>query len=239
MIGRIFVRWCAPWGLVLASSWCIGLTAAPAGAEPRWRALAGAPTSIRFDDLCFLDEAHGWVCDGEGQVFRTQDGGASWDMLRNNPNAYLRAIRFADTQHGWIGALFTDTLLYQTTNGGALWTGVVNIPEPRPNAICGLSIASPQVIYGVGSYAGPARVIKTVDGGATWTSQDLDPLASTLIDVYFRSPDQGFAVGSVGQFPNANRAVVLYTSDGGITWQQRFLGSRFGEWGWKISFITP
>src|SRR5262249_39014389 len=164
--------------------------AGPAGAVPRWQALPGAPTSIRFDDLCFLDEARGWACDGEGQVFHTADGGASWELLRNNPNVYLRAIRFSDAQQCWVGGLFSDTPLYQTTNGGMTWSGVVNIPEPRPNAICGLSVASSQVIYGVGSYAGPARVIKSGDGGATWTSQDLDPLANTLIDVYFRSPDQ-------------------------------------------------
>jgi len=214
------------------------LAVGPAGAVPRWQTLPGAPTSARFDDLCFLDEAHGWVCNGEGQVFRTRDGGATWELLRYDPFVYLRAIRFADAQNGWIGALFSDTLLYRTTNGGVLWTGVVNIPEPRPNAICGLSISG-QAIYGVGSYAGPARLIRSVDGGATWSSQDLDTLASTLIDVYFRSPDEGFAVGSIGQFPFTNRAVVLHTSDGGTTWQRRFLGARLGEWGWKISFPTP
>ena len=221
--------------LVLAAVLGVG----SAGAAPEWQALPGAPVSGRFDDLCFLDATQGWVCDGGGRVFHTADGGVSWELLRDGTEPYLRAIRFSDPQHGWVGTLFSDTILYRTTNGGLLWTGVVDIPEPRPNAICGLSVASSQVIYGVGSFSGPGRVIKSSDGGATWTSKDLDPLANTLVDVYFRSATEGFAVGSIGQFPNGSRAVVLATTDGGDTWQQRFVGSRLGEWGWKISFPTP
>src|SRR5438552_1810508 len=81
----------------------------------------------------------------------------------------------------------------------------------------------------------PARMIKSTDGGATWASRDLAPLATTLVDVYFTSATDGLAVGSIGAFPYESRAVVLQTADGGDTWQQRYLGNRLEEWGWKIS----
>jgi len=192
-----------------------------------------------LDDLHFLNASLGWVCSGEGRIYRTTDAGASWETQYDSPIIYFRSIRFADTQHGWAGTLSSEALLYRTTNGGGDWTQVSNIPEPRPNAICGISVASSQVIYAVGSYSGPARVIKTTDGGTTWTSTDLDPLASTLVDVYFKNSSEGFAVGGVGTFPDPVRSVVLHTTDGGATWQQRFLGTRDHEWGWKISFPTP
>ncbi len=208
-------------------------------AAPQWHALPAAPVAIRIDGLHFIDPEQGWVCTGDGEIHHTSNGGATWERQYQDFALYFRCIQFADAQRGWAGTLSSNSLLMHTVNGGADWSVVTGIPEPRPNALCGLSAASAQVIYGVGSYAGPARVIRTTNGGTTWTSKDMAPLASTLIDVYFKSPSEGFAVGSVGQFPNSNRAVVLHTTDGGDHWQQRFVGTRLGEWGWKISFPTP
>ena len=215
----------------------VGVTVADA--TPQWQALPAAPTSIRMDDLHFLDASQGWVITGEGGIHRTLDGGASWSQQLDDPLVYFRCIRFADSQHGWAGTLNSEALMYHTTNGGTDWTLVSNIPEPRPNALCGMWAASTQVIFGVGSYAGPARLIKSVDGGATWTSKDLAPLATSLVDIQFKSLTEGLAVGGVGSFPDQSYSVVLRTTDGGATWQQRYVGPRVGEWGWKISFPTP
>jgi len=225
----------------LACAWLLAtaLSFGSATAAPQWQALPAAPVAVRIDDLHFLDASHGWVCTGHGQIYRTIDAGESWQLQHEDLTLYFRCIRFADAQRGWAGTLNTNALLYQTVDGGDHWTLATGLPFLRPNALCGMSVASPQVIYGVGSYSGPAVMIKTTNGGASWTSRGMAPLASTLIDVYFKSVDEGFAVGSIGEFPTQNRAVVLHTLDGGATWQQRFLGDRLGEWGWKISFPTP
>ncbi len=211
----------------------------PAAAAPQWQSLPGAPVSVRMDDLCFISPDTGWVCTGEGRIYHTTDAGASWELQHDDPNLYFRCIRFADSQRGWAGTLNTEALMFQTVNGGEDWTPITNLPEPRPSAICGMSVPASHLIYAVGSYFGPARVLKSSDGGTTWAAMDLAPLASTLIDVQFRSPLEGFAVGSIGTFPYENRAVVMHTGDGGANWDRRFLGDRDGEWGWKISFPTP
>jgi photosystem II stability/assembly factor-like uncharacterized protein len=216
-----------------------GLPAPPAGSEPQWQALPGAPTSIRIDDLHFLDPQTGWTATGDGAIYRTGDGGTSWQLQFYDPSLYFRCIRMADSQRGFAGTLVSSNLLYATANGGTAWTLVTNLPALRPNALCGMSAPSSQVIYGVGSYSGPARVIKTVDGGASWTSTDLTALATTLVDVHFLTELEGIAIGSAGTFPSQSRAVVLRTTNGGATWQRRHLGARLGEWGWKISFATP
>jgi photosystem II stability/assembly factor-like uncharacterized protein len=226
-------------GRALAAGVLYLLAASAAIAQPQWKALPAAPVTSRTDDLHFVDPLTGWIATGDGSIFRTLDGGNSWDTQLTDPSLYFRCIRFADSQRGWAGTLVTSSLLYATTNGGADWSLVTNIPEPKPNALCGLAIASSQVIYGVGSYSGPARVIKSTNGGLTWTAKDLAPLATTLVDVHFKSELEGIAVGSVGTFPTGSRAVVMRTTDGGATWQRRWLGSRVREWGWKISFPTP
>ena len=217
----------------------LALVASTVAAEPAWRPVTGTWLWGRIDGLHFVNSTTGWIGSGGGSILHTDDGGATWTPQYFDPELYFRSLMFADAQRGWAGTLNTSRVLLATTTGGANWTEVTNIPEPKPIAICGLWVASSQVIYGVGAYAGPARLIKSIDGGATWTSTDLAPLASTLIDVFFFNELEGFIVGGRGAFPNAVRSVVLHTTDGGATWHERYFGPRLGEWGWKINFPHP
>jgi photosystem II stability/assembly factor-like uncharacterized protein len=209
------------------------------GAAPAWYRLTEEWQWGRIDGLHFVNPTTGWIAAGGGYIQHTTNGGATWSQQYQDRNLYFRSLMFANDVRGWAGTLNTPNILFETSNGGALWTPVTNIPDPKPNAICGLWVASPLVIYGVGSYAGPARLIKSIDAGATWTSSDLAPLATTLVDVFFFNELEGFVVGGRGQFPSDIRAVVLHTTDGGATWNERYVGSRVYEWGWKISFPDP
>ena len=217
----------------------IALGCSSAAAAPEWRPVTSPNQFGRIDGMHFVDARTGWIGSGGGSIHHTRDGGASWDEQFFDGSQYFRSLMFANLLHGWAGTLDPARVLYATANGGLDWAEVTNIPEPKPNAICGLWVASSQVIYGVGSYYGPARLIKSIDGGANWTSTDLAPLANTLIDVFFFDELEGFVVGGRGEFPNLVRSVVLHTTDGGATWHERYVGPRLREWGWKISFPHP
>jgi photosystem II stability/assembly factor-like uncharacterized protein len=218
----------------------LALSARPAPAAPQWHELPNAPHVERIDGMHFIDTRTGWVGTSNGSIHRTDDGGDTWTQQYWDPALYVRCITFADSQRGYAGMLSSSHTLFLSEDGGTTWSLVTNVPDPKPNALCGVWAPSSLVAYGVGSYSGPARVIKTIDGGKTWTSKDLAPQATTLVDVYFRDDRNGFIVGGIGAtFPTQTRAVVLQTSDGGTTWQTRFTGTRTGEWGWKISFPTP
>lgn len=225
--------------LLLVAS--VGANAVPSIAG--WVALPNAPLATsshqRFDDVCFFGPDSGWVVDGDGRIHRTTDGGQTWTLQATVPN-YLRSVGFATPLKGWAGTLFGSPLLYATNDAGVTWTPVLNVPDPQPLGICGLSVVNASVAYGCGRFDGPpATMIKTINGGATWTSWDMGAYATSLIDCYFSDALHGFAVGGTGS-PNFRHAVVLATSDGGLTWQTRYNSNRPGaEWCWKISFPTP
>lgn len=215
----------------------VGLSVCDCLAQSAWKALPNAPIrSGRHDDVFFINPSVGWVVNLAGEIHKTIDGGVNWQLQRSGGGGF-RSVGFADSLRGWAGTL-DGNLLFQTQDGGATWTRVQNIPEPRPAGICGLSVVNAAVVYGCGRYDGTPRVIKTVDGGTTWTTIDMSAHAGTLIDCYFLAPDSGFVIGGSreGVFPTTISAVVLFTGDGGRTWQTRFTTSRPGEWGWKISF---
>jgi len=138
--------------------------------------------------------------------------------------------------NGWIGVLDPPPAMLHTTNGGLLWQDVTEIPVPLPAGICGISVVNRDVVYASGKYSGPAMVLKTTDGGATWKKIALDTVASALVDCYFFSPDSGFAVGAAGGTLQGGMARILFTSNGGNTWTPVFTGTRIGELCWKITF---
>ena len=224
---------------MLAGLVVLTLLAPPARAVQEWRPVTDSWFAGRIDGLHFIDAHTGWIGAGGGSIYFTDNGGATWTEQYHHPDAYIRCMGFANRERGWAGTVFSKDILLSTTNGGQEWTSVVNIPDPKPNAICGFWVVSDQIAYGVGSYAGPARIIKTIDGGATWSSKDLAPQMSTVIDVFFFDALEGFIVGGIGSFPNNTRATVLHTIDGGATWEPRFVGTRVREWGWKITFPSP
>jgi photosystem II stability/assembly factor-like uncharacterized protein len=212
-----------------------------------WRPTNAPVASSRTDDIWFTDPQTGWAVNSNGQIVKTADGGTSWTEQFHDEEVYFRCIGFANPLRGWAGTLTNPKILFETKDGGATWNGVSNLPANAPSAICGLSVVSDRVVYASGTNFPnrPPRMMKTTDGGVTWTAWEMRPWASILIDTFFTSPMRGWVVGGKTEQPVATRMnvtpVVLLTEDGGATWVNRAAGlqSQFpqGEWGWKIQFL--
>lgn len=218
----------------------------------QWSPTSAPTASSRYDDIWLIEPSVAWAVNSDGDVLKTTDGGASWDIkfrarITNNNNAvYLRCVSFANPLKGWVGTLSPEVRLYHTIDGGENWQAVENIPEEAPVAVCGLYAVNDSVIYASGTNFPDqvARMMKSVDGGATWTAWDMSQYASNLIDVYFPTPERGWVVGGISDKENPDykdlTPVVLYTEDGGQTWENRVENLSFpqGEWGWKIHFLS-
>jgi photosystem II stability/assembly factor-like uncharacterized protein len=213
-----------------------------------WRPTDAPVASSRTDDIWFIDPNVGWAANSNGQIVHTKDGGKSWTQQLHDEEVYFRCLGFASSQRGWAGTLTSGKTLFETRDGGAHWTGVTNLPTGAPSAICGLSVVNDKVIFAAGTNFPnrPPRLLKTIDGGTTWTAREMKSFADLLIDVFFTSPLEGWVVGGKTDQPVATRAnvrpVVLRTNDGGETWVNRVAGIQavfpLGEWGWKIQFLN-
>jgi photosystem II stability/assembly factor-like uncharacterized protein len=225
-------------------------------AEPTWRATNAPPASSRTDDIWFIDPERGWAVNSSGQILHTEDGFTTWQEQLLDDEAYFRCIGFASSTRGWAGTLTPRSRrLFETSDGGTTWTVVTNLPPLAPLKVCGLAVVSDSVVYASGSNEPdePARVMRTVDGGASWQGVDMAQHATLLVDTFFVDADNGWVVGGrAAQPPDPNavteiekrahvQAVVLRTRDGGQTWTDQAEPIRgqlpLGEWGWKIHFI--
>lgn len=217
--------------------------------EHQWRRTNAPMANSRTDDIWFLDANHGWAVNSNGHILHTSDGGATWlRQFTAGASTYLRCVGFANEQQGWVGTVTASRRLFRTVNSGATWTRVDNLPPEAPPAICGLSVVNERVIYAAGTNFPdqPTGVIKTVDGGASWTGIDMGEQATLLVDIFFQDERRGLVVGGKADVPNPGREdvipVVLFTEDGGLTWENRLAGMEAelprGEWGWKIQFLS-
>lgn len=226
--------------------------------SPRtWAPVVGAPTSPqggRHDDLFFVSPQLGWVVNTRGNIYRTADGGREWSLVASDPALRFRAVGFATPEVGWTGNLnrfpqpAPDSALWETRDGGVTWINISDrIHGPDPGGICGIHVLDQRHIFAVGRWPGSAVFLRSADGGASWTSINLDPMATTLVDVYFLDERRGIVVGGAGrqttggayplETPYPQHSVVLRTSDGGDTWTTVFAGQRHRMWAWKISFV--
>jgi photosystem II stability/assembly factor-like uncharacterized protein len=207
-----------------------------ASAECQWDTLATAPMAGRVDDMFFRDADTGWCVNSSGQIWFTDDGGDTW-AKQFQSMSYLRAIAFVDDLHGWAGVLDPAPKMYKTVDGGANWTAA-GLPPGNPGRICGMTAVDESTLVACGAYDGTPGYYMTTDVGASWTARDLSSEVSSLIDVFFHDPLNGFLVGGAdGDYPDDVKPVVLQTTDGGTTWTRRYTGTTSAEWCWKIFFL--
>ncbi len=171
------------------------------------------PTAGWFDDVYFVDQQHGWVSGkvgNKGVILATKDGGQTWQKQLTPPEEVWR-LTFVSAQVGW--ALAGDgsgSELLRTTDGGGHWTQLSHIDQAAQRSRSGLiDFVSPEIGWAV---AGERKLLKTIDGGRTWTDTGLTNVSS----VCFGDADHGWATTASG---------VLRTTDGGVTWSETELKS--------------
>ncbi len=182
--------------------------------------------------VAFTDQMIGYAAgqDWDGNIptliLRTEDGGQTWTKA-TLPQVFgsVDKVYFSESGVGWgIGFDFGNfqSLLLRSEDG-INWVEQEH-PSHEDAGLFGISFPSEGVGYAVGSYGwdNPTPyLIKTVDGGDTWTELDPPLEEATLSDVLFLDDQYGVAVGNSGEL-----GVILVTEDGGSSWEiSEFSGS--------------
>lgn len=186
-----------------------------------WTAQTASGT---FQGVSMGTDQTGWIVGNAGRIVKTSNGGDVWSTVSPSPvTSTLYGASAVDETHAWaVGAAGT---VVATADGSTWATQTV----PTTQTLNAVSFVDTQTGYAVGNRnvaASEGTVLKTTDGGATWSALSVTyqdalgvtvPLNTTMHSVSFRDAQTGWIAGEAG--------LVLYTDDGGATWTSQKSGS--------------
>jgi photosystem II stability/assembly factor-like uncharacterized protein len=198
------------------------------------------PQGMSLSAVDFIDQKTGWTVGNGGTILRTDDGGTTWAAQPSDVTGVLNSVDFIDKDVGWasgqdsygvLDSAYSSPYLLHTTDGGATWQkvdvahglyggiGPVTFTDAQHGVVpCKLWTGSP----GQPGASVVANLLRTTDGGVTWSRQIIEPgdnSLTNLMAVAFATVSRGWIVGS-GDVRSAvpGGALVYRTDDGGATW---------------------
>ncbi|MDZ4711554.1 MAG: T9SS type A sorting domain-containing protein, partial [bacterium] len=160
-----------------------------------------------FRDMSFVNQDTGWVCSFDsfdGGVFKTTDGGISWQQQINLGLGNPSKIFFVNKDTGWFSNSHRE--LYKTVNGGSNWGGVFT----SAYNIVSIFFLNSKKGWIRGSADGNGNGISyTTDGGLNWNNSSGEIGG---FDITFVNDSIGYAGG--GSQPLR----ILKSTDRGRTW---------------------
>lgn len=203
-----------------------------------WRGgvVPGADT-LQFRDVHAVSADTAWLLSAgpgdQSRIYRTTDGGGAWTLQWTNPEpeGFYDCLSFYDARRGlaYGDAVDGDLRVLRTEDGGETWSLVPSdrLPAAQPgeggfaaSGTC-LDLGAPELAWiGTGN-AGAARVLRSGDGGASWTAAPT-PLvageAAGITSVAFLDDQNGIVVGGALTSPADEAVKTATSSDGGATW---------------------
>lgn len=172
----------------------------------------GFPGVIALYAIDFPTLDTGYIAGGEKTVFKSVDGGITWDtILHEATGGVFYDIHFFDNNHGITSD--SEGSFRITYDGGESW---VNVMSPFTNPINDIEFITDSIGYASTS---SGEICKTSDQGENWVS--LLSGSSLSKAVCFANEQEGFITNDFGFY--------YYTIDSGHTWSYDFSGVEFGE----------
>jgi photosystem II stability/assembly factor-like uncharacterized protein len=197
-------------------------------------------------------------------LYRTRDGGETWQHIGTVPNAC--DLQFVDELHGWctiIGAAAGSEAvdLFRTSDGGVTWARVsrstfthAGAPPSTPGALpvgCDKSVTFTSPTVGWSPFAcsagtgRPPPLYQSTDGGATWHALAPVPFpklpdgvvgdsGGSLGTPVVQGTDVAMAVSIRGQLGATG---IATSADSGNTWRTQLVPNPTKEW--FVHLIDP
>lgn len=172
-----------------------------------WEWLNPLPQGDKILQIHFTNESTGWLVPQSPNLFKTIDGGFTWDHIKINMT--FKKISFLNDNLAWgIGnSYFANSKygIYRTIDGGLTWDELIPDTTSFYSDIQFVNESQGWVI-------GLGGLWHTNDGGSTWIEQAKGQLhhGSAEYHLSFQDADYGWAGGWFGW--------SIKTADGGKTW---------------------
>ncbi len=162
----------------------------------------------------FVSSSTGWVVGGR-TIRKTTDGGQTWHHSSTPSSGYALSVSFVDSLTGWISGEGSDQI-HRTTNGGVSWESQGRSDFQH---ISQVQFITPSIGWALDEFYSDgvdSSILRTTDGGATWTRHSVGTTQGHVRRFCFVSSSLGWASGALEQ--------IWRTTDGGMSWTRQHVG---------------
>ncbi len=180
-------------------------------APGRWTPQSSGISADLFD-VDFVNTSEGWAVGDGGVILHTSDAGQTWERQESVVTVALVSVDFVSASVGW--AVGKVGVILHTSDGGESWEPQ-GAGETLGISMASVSFADESPVLSGDEGVGWAiteqgsLVLKTEDGGETWSRQRF-PTNDARSDMLFLDAARGWATTSSGG--------VYRTEDGGESW---------------------
>jgi photosystem II stability/assembly factor-like uncharacterized protein len=135
---------------------------------------SGSPTSYSYNQGVFLSYTNGWAAGRDflgfsyGRICHSTDGGLTWqEDVTTSKN--LNSLSFPDQDTGYVCG--DNGLFLKTMNGGVSWDSATI--TPYASSLQYMCFSNPHTGFALTEPNGLYNLIRTLDGGLTWTTYNL------------------------------------------------------------------
>lgn len=192
------------------------------------------PVGEQLIDLHVFNDSSAVALSNTNYAVRTTNSGRSWRYQAVGSvlgDEYPQRITFVGDTLGWVTQSYsasnnTSALrIRRTLDGGRTWTSCLQRVLFGSNSVVDLQFITRRHGFALCRQDFDFYLIRTTDGGVTWTPQGAEVRFSSVAGRYGEPTDLHFISPTEGWLACGLRAVgglagsILHTTDGGLTWQ--------------------
>jgi photosystem II stability/assembly factor-like uncharacterized protein len=131
-------------------------------AGENWRSVLFGNSDTSFNSMSFVSDSVGFVSTLGYTLFKTSDGGNTWQMLQT-PEIFT-SLFFLSTHEGWAGSVVGE--VYRTTDGGGSWQSQ---SSPFGSGVNAVNFSDAEHGWVVGS---SGSILATTNGGTSFIDEE-------------------------------------------------------------------